>query len=73
MPAKKSEKNNALSFEQAMKRLDEITTMLENGNATLDDSLSLFEEGIGLVKHCNGVLNEAQAKIKTLTESEIDS
>ncbi len=73
MPAKKSEKKNNVSFEQAMKRLDEITNMLENGSATLDESLSLFEEGIGLVKHCNSVLNEAQAKIKILTESEIDS
>ena len=59
----------ALSFEEAMKRLEEIAGMLENGKATLDESLSLYEEGIALIRHCNEKLLGAEQKIRTLDPS----
>ena len=55
-----------LNFEQAMTRLEEIVRALENGSATLDESLKLYEEGIGLVRTCSAKLDEAEAKIKLL-------
>ena len=56
----------APSFEQALARLEEIVRALEVGQAPLDGSLALFEEGISLVKLCNRQLDEAEQKIKIL-------
>ncbi len=56
-----------MSFEAAIARLEEIVRALENGNTPLDESLSLFEEGVSLVKLCNDRLDGAEQKIKMLT------
>lgn len=58
------------SFEAAMARLEEIVRSLESGNAGLDDSLGLFEEGIALVKLCNSKLEGAEQKVKLLAKGE---
>lgn len=58
------------SFEEAMSRLEEIVRALESGAAGLDDSLSLFEEGISLVKLCNAKLEGAEQKVKLLARGE---
>lgn len=55
------------SFEAAIARLEEIVRALESGNTPLDESLSLFEEGVALVKLCNERLDGAEQKIKMLT------
>lgn len=55
-----------MSFESAMTRLEEIVRQLEGANVTLDDSLTLYEEGIALVKLCSGRLDEAEQKIKII-------
>ena len=60
----------AKSFEEAVGRLEEIVRLLENGTATLDESLKLYEEGIALVRVCNDKLDSAEKKIKVLTLSE---
>ena len=60
----------AKSFEEAVGRLEEIVRLLENGTATLDESLKLYEEGIALVRICNDKLDSAEKKIKVLTLSE---
>ncbi|NLV50640.1 MAG: exodeoxyribonuclease VII small subunit [Clostridiales bacterium] len=56
-----------LTFEQSMARLDEIVKILERGEASLDESLQLFEEGTGIVKYCNKRLEEAEQKVVRLT------
>ena len=58
--------NATPSFEEALSRLEEIVRALEVGQTPLDGSLSLFEEGIKLVKLCNRQLDEAEQKIKIL-------
>ncbi len=55
-----------LSFEEAMTRLEESVRLLEAGNVPLDRSLELFEEGIALVKLCNGKLDAAEQKVVKL-------
>ena len=64
------------SFEEAMKRLEEIVSILENGKCSLDDSIKLFEEGTALSMYCRKQLDEAELKIKELStvgkETEID-
>ncbi len=59
-----------MSFEAALSRLESIVRMLEGGNAALDESLAVFEEGIALVKMCNEKLEAAEQKIKILTKAE---
>jgi len=63
------EKIEAMTFEAAMARLEEIVRMLESGNAPLDVSLELFEEGVALVKLCNTRLDLAEQKVKILTDT----
>jgi len=59
-----------IEFEAAIKELSEIVNRLENGETTLDESISLFERGIYLSKECNKKLQSARQKILTLTEAE---
>lgn len=58
-----------MTFEIAIARLEEIVRMLEGGNAPLDQSLALFEEGVALVKLCNSRLDSAEQKVKILTSN----
>ena len=55
-----------------MKRLEEITSLLESGNLSLDDSIKLYEEGAKLSVFCDKKLKEAQLKITQLDECEED-
>lgn len=55
-----------LTFEQAMGRLEEIVNRLERGEAPLEESLSLFEEGTALLKKCSRQLDQAEQKVVKL-------
>lgn len=55
-----------LTFEQAMARLEEIVSQLETGEQTLDQSLSLYEEGARLMKQCAAMLDKAEQKVTKL-------
>lgn len=61
--------NKEFNFEESLKRLEEIASALENGNAELEASLSLFEEGVGLIKECNARLDSAEQKVKLLVNN----
>ncbi len=55
-----------LSFEQSLARLDEIVRHLEKGDLPLSESISLFEEGTGLLSSCISMLEEAEQKVVKL-------
>ena len=55
------------SFEQNMQRLEQIVRTMERGEAPLDESLKLFQEGTALVQECGKILDEAELKIKKIT------
>ena len=57
-----NEKN--ATFEQNMARLEQIVRSLERGDAPLEESLKLFEEGTGLVRACGKLLDEAELQVK---------
>ena len=59
-------KNEEMTFETALSRLETLVRALETGESGLDESLTLFEEGIGLVKYCTAKLDEAEQKVKIL-------
>ncbi|MCS6863115.1 MAG: exodeoxyribonuclease VII small subunit [Abditibacteriales bacterium] len=61
--------NNDLSFEEALQQLEAIVEKLESGEASLEESLALFERGMGLAKLCEDKLNRAATKIQELTVS----
>ncbi len=61
-------KKTDLSFEEALARLQQIVGGLENGSVPLEESLTLFEEGVGLVKLCNEKLDRAEQKVKILLQ-----
>ena len=52
-----------MTFEQAMKRLEEIVTQLEAGEAPLDKSMALIEEGTKLSAFLSKTLDEAEQKV----------
>lgn len=58
------------SFEEALARLEEIVQELEEGEAELDRTLSLFEEGVKLSKLCHKRLESAEKKIELLVKKE---
>ncbi len=55
-----------LNFEEAMEKLEKISTELEDGKLTLDESVEKFEEGMKLSKACNDILEKAEKKITML-------
>jgi len=55
-----------LSFEAALKRLEEIVRTLEQGEAPLDQSIELYQEGDKLRRHCEARLKAAQARIEQI-------
>ena len=55
-----------LTFEQALKRLEEIVEALETEDLNLDKSLQFFEEGVYLSRHCNQQLQAAEKRIDIL-------
>ena len=59
-----NEKNQ--TFEQSMSRLEQIVRTLERGDVALEDALSLFQEGTGLVRSCGQLLDDAQLQVKTV-------
>ena len=64
-------KPDEMTFEQLTERINVIVTLLENTNTPLDKSLSLFEEGVTLIKKANKILDEAEKKVTMLTEDEV--
>ena len=56
----------ALSFEAALKRLEDIVRKLESGEASLDEAIELYGEGDRLKQQCEARLQTAQAKIEKI-------
>jgi len=64
--------NRELSFEEAMKRLEEIVNYLESGNISLEQALEAYSEGVKLSLYCNNKLEEAEGKIiKIMNENNV--
>ncbi|MCP4036300.1 MAG: exodeoxyribonuclease VII small subunit [bacterium] len=72
MAARKTDKANkangdeALSFEVALERLEGLVDRLEDGELELEESLGVFEQGVGLSKQCASKLAAAEQKVEKL-------
>ena len=58
------------SYEQSMKRIEEIVEILESSELTIDESMKLYEEGVKLTTFCNKYLDNAEQKIIKLSAIE---
>jgi exodeoxyribonuclease VII small subunit len=56
-----------MSFEQAMKELEQVVGRLERGDVALDESITLYERGAELKKRCEAKLKEAEEKVAAIT------
>lgn len=61
-----------INFEEAMKKLEQITAELEKGDLSLDESVKKFEEGIKLSKECNKILEDSEKRINILINNDGD-
>lgn len=66
MNDKREDEIDGLTFEQALARLEKIVHQLEAGEASLEDSISLYTEGTRLKQHCEAKLASAQARIERI-------
>ena len=60
-----------MSYEEAFAALEQIVATLESEERTLDESMSLFEHGQDLSKHCTLLLENAELKVKQLSGGEL--
>lgn len=63
-----SGEKESLMFEQALKRLEEVVELLEQGETPLEESIRLFDEGMKLVHTCSQKLERAQQQVEILIE-----
>jgi exodeoxyribonuclease VII small subunit len=57
-----------LKFEEAIADLEQVVEHLESGDLSLEDSLTAFEKGVGLVRYCNQKLSEVEKKVELLVK-----
>ena len=61
-------KKKALDFEQALTDLEQLVDRMEGGDLSLEESLKEFEQGIQLVRQCQGELDAAEQKVAMLVQ-----
>lgn len=57
---------DALSFEEALRQLEEIVSVLERGDISLDQAIAAYEKGTALKTHCQKRLEEARLKVEKI-------
>lgn len=67
--AKKIKKEEELSIEEKLAKLEEIVSVLEDEETPLEKSLEHFENGIKLFKDCKNYLSNTEKKIQTLADN----
>ena len=59
-----------LKFEEGLKKLEELVTQLDDGDLSLEESISYYEIGIKLKRHCEKLLKTAELKILKVSDKE---
>ncbi|HMO35532.1 MAG TPA: exodeoxyribonuclease VII small subunit [Gemmatales bacterium] len=60
-------KSKETTFEEAISQLENLVKQMEAGQLPLAEALQAYEQGIGLIKHCHGLLKAGEARIIQLT------
>jgi exodeoxyribonuclease VII small subunit len=64
-----SGRNDGLTFEEAVERLEGLVGAMEDGNLSLDECLARFEQAVSLSRYCTEKLEAAEKQVALLTES----
>ena len=59
---------SAADFEHSLDELEQLVTRMEGGELSLDESLASFERGIGLFRHCQQSLQQAELRVRLLLD-----
>jgi len=62
-------KKGSKTFETALKRLEEIVEVLEEGETPLDEAMALYEEGLELSRYCGEKLKATELRLKKLSKT----
>lgn len=74
MPDKKKKDDiSKLSFEDAIQELTDIVGKIEQGEIPLQDSLTQYERGMALIKHCQDILRKAEKRIEKISKVDDES
>lgn len=57
------------SYEKALERLEKVIAELDTGELPLETSIQLFQDGLEMIKICQAKLNDAEGKIRQLTDN----
>jgi exodeoxyribonuclease VII small subunit len=68
MTKKETIQIESLTYEQAFAELERVVATLEDGQASLDESVELFQRGQALAKHCANLLEQARLKVTVLEQ-----
>ena len=60
--------SKTVSFEDKVKKLESIIEKMESGDLPLEESLKIYEKGMGLAKDCEGILKNARLKMEKITK-----
>lgn len=55
-------------FEQSMQSLEDLVARMETGEMTLEESLAAYERGVGLYRHCQAALEQAELRVRLLSD-----
>ena len=61
------------NFEEALLKLEKVVKNLESGNLSIEEALTSFQEGVGLVKNCQNYLAKVDQKIEILTKANAEA
>lgn len=67
-PTADAAKISEMSFEDALRALEQVVRQLESGDVALDQSIALYERGEALRQHCQARLDAAQARIEAIVQ-----
>ncbi len=68
MTTRQKNRKSPFDFEKNLSELEQLVTQMEDGSLSLEQSLKKFEEGIGLIRSCQGALTDAEQKVELLTK-----
>ena len=63
-----AESPSVADFEHSLDELEQLVTRMEGGELSLDESLASFERGIGLYRHCQQALDQAELRVRLLLD-----
>ncbi|MFC0679001.1 exodeoxyribonuclease VII small subunit [Lysobacter korlensis] len=55
-------------FEQSLVALEQLVDRMEHGDMTLEESLAAYERGVGLYRHCQTALEQAELRVRMLSD-----